>query len=310
MNSLNKNYLLLFFAIILLNSCDDFFETSIEIDPPSYEKKLAIIGEAKAGDSEIILKISESIGVLENDSLLFSISGVNVSAKINNVTLVVKETKVKNNTRDNIKYTIEVPQKLKGGDIVKIEAKYKDLPIAVIESKMPLSPKIENVKLNKSAGKDREGNELSKLEFNYHTLDPTIYLAGYYENQFIYCNASTTINGMFKCNSYDTTLQVQNIRFQDPEAAYNFYLKKSNADQLSKEIIMTFTNSFFSNNGLNNKTIIILESHNNDGYNYLVSARNYNNAIDNPFSTPVNIYSNVKNGYGILILSNNTRLEL
>lgn len=38
---------------------------------------------------------------------------------------------------------------------------------------------------------------------------------------------------------------------------------------------------------------------NKDYYKYIRSLNSYENAVDNPFAEPVNLYSNVKNGYGL-----------
>jgi len=44
---------------------------------------------------------------------------------------------------------------------------------------------------------------------------------------------------------------------------------------------------------------IYFRSINKELYNYYLSMKKYNEVQDNPFSEPVNVYSNIKNGYGI-----------
>jgi hypothetical protein len=308
-----KIYFLLICFSILMISCEDFFETSIEIEPPKYDKLLTIVGKANAGDAEVILKISETIGVLDNDSLLKGNSGVNVIAKLNNSILNVKEILGRGNLGNpEPRYAIEVPQKLKSGDKLSIEAKYKNLPMASVEAIIPAYPIVDNIKFTKDAGKNAEGDDISKLTFDYKTLEPNIYLTGYFVYQNINCSLREFKDGRYVCSKYDTSAYKQNINFQDPDTALEYYLKKSNTDQSKKEITMTFAQGLFDNNVNNNlyKPFVLLEIYGKDGYEYLVSAANYNNSYDNPFATPVNVKSNIVNGYGILLLSNSVRIDL
>ncbi len=309
-----------FLLILTLSSCEDFFETNIEIDPPKYEKKLAIVGKAKAGDSIIILNISESIGVLEQDSLMKGKSGVLVNASINGIKSNVKEIQVETydgsfNQQKTIyapRYIIEIPQGLKPGDLVKIEAKYGSLPVAKVETKVPIKPTVSNQVLTKEAGKNIDSEDISKLTFDYNISDPNIYLIGYSGIQSIYCSSSTTINGVYTCNKMDTLVYSTLISFQDPDAAKGYYLKKKNEDLSPKKLTLTFSRSLFDIKKVNNneKPFITLNNYNLDGYQYLLSLSSLYDADDNPFATPVNVKSNITGGLGILLLSYETRLEL
>jgi hypothetical protein len=295
MKKINILVALILFSIIL-SSCEDFFETSIEIDPPKYEKLLTIVGKASAGDDELILKISETIGVLENDSLLKGNSGVKVVAKLNNQLLNVSEfSRIAFNGVKEPRYAISFPQKLKAGDKLNIEASYKNLPIATVESTIPSTPKIENKVFTMDAGKNGNGDDISKVTFDYTTVEPNIYLVGYYENKNIYCSSRVIKDGVSTCTKYDTNSYTQLLTFQDPNAAFNYYLKKPNTDLTKKEIVITFQQGLFVSNPNNQnqiKPFITLEIHNKEG------------------ATPVNLKSNIVNGYGILLLSNNVKIEL
>ena len=55
---------LLFF--ISLTSCEDFFETTLELDPPPFETTLVIDCVAHTGQDSIEMRISRNAGILEN----------------------------------------------------------------------------------------------------------------------------------------------------------------------------------------------------------------------------------------------------
>ena len=50
--------------------------------------------------------------------------------------------------------------------------------------------------------------------------------------------------------------------------------------------------------GMRRSTVKLLHI-NKDYYNYIRSLNTYENAADNPFAEPVNLYTNVNNGYGL-----------
>lgn len=55
---------------------------------------------------------------------------------------------------------------------------------------------------------------------------------------------------------------------------------------------------------------VILQHITEDNYKYIKSSRKYNDARDNPFAEPVNIYTNIKNGYGIFTFKTTSSQEI
>jgi hypothetical protein len=53
-----------------------------------------------------------------------------------------------------------------------------------------------------------------------------------------------------------------------------------------------------SPSGIRRATVELLHI-NNDYFKYIKSLNSYENAVDNPFAEPVNLFSNAKNGYGL-----------
>ncbi|MEO6760529.1 MAG: hypothetical protein ABIO24_13805, partial [Saprospiraceae bacterium] len=62
-----RSYLFLSFIAISLASCsDDFFDQTIEIDPPPYSKQLVAHALASNRDSSFSLPLSRNFGILED----------------------------------------------------------------------------------------------------------------------------------------------------------------------------------------------------------------------------------------------------
>jgi hypothetical protein len=57
-------------------------------------------------------------------------------------------------------------------------------------------------------------------------------------------------------------------------------------------------NEFTNQQGRRMKPTVELLSINEDYFRYIKSVNSYDNALDNPFAEPVNVFSNIKNGYG------------
>ena len=59
-------YIIAISFFLILTSCEDFFETTLELDPPPFEKTLVIDHLAYTGRDTIDFRISTNAGILEN----------------------------------------------------------------------------------------------------------------------------------------------------------------------------------------------------------------------------------------------------
>lgn len=309
------NYIKLTFVILTISlfGCEDFFNTTIEIDPPSFEKRLIMLGKVSAGDTSMILRFTENIGVLENETKGVYLSGVKPTIYLNGVPQKVEEFKENSSYGLVSKYRVLFDRRLVSNDSISIAADYNNLPPISTSGIIPPTPTIIKLSYQIDGGIDQENEEISKVELSYQSTEDVIYTAAYAVNKEIFCVSWINENGMEKCLSYDTTFSSNLINIQDPDAAYGIYLKKDNKTKQAINLTATFSPYVFNNTWGDKDTtskFITFETYNKESYEYLISAKNYGNAIDNPFSTPVNVKSNIKDGYGVFLVSNKTMIEL
>lgn len=284
----------------ILMSCEDFFDTTIDIDPPKHEEKLVIIGNAEAGDSVVNFTMSKTVEILGVDSTLKFIAGVKIDAKFNNNPIAVSQKVL-----DDIPYyQIVLPQHLKSYDKINIKATYQDLPVLEVESITPQAPEITNIKFEYDGGKNQQGDLVSKLSFDYKNTQDVVYLSTLSNLFYIRC---LEFDDNFNCIRSDTFNYKSSLSNSDPRAINSTYFKK----EKSVDGDMIRYNGTIYRYSLNEKDVRfeVITMTEPIG-NYEISKINYYNSRDNPFATPVNVQSNVKNGFGALALNNVIRIKI
>jgi hypothetical protein len=289
MKIINKFLMLLCFFTFL--GCEDFFETTIEIDPPKYEPRIAINSVVENGDTEMIVVLTKSTGILEiEDNIDITLPGAKIDFKLNGVNITtIQERRFPAEGY----YEIDLPSALKVGDKIEMKVTYPNLPVAEVTSIIPAIPTISNVKYQQDGGKNIDGSEVSKITFDL-TSDVASYFRCDVKINSIYCRSFDTKN---MCSNYDTANYAQPIEFTDPSVIDATFVKKSANDPRTKTYIGT-TYRNFNIAGSSKGTEIEIYTLDEATYNYEVSKFLYYQSTDNPFATPVNIKSNVKNGYG------------
>lgn len=313
MRVLNYLKISLVITVLTLLGCEDFFDTTIDIDPPSYEKKLVLLGRASAGDTAMVLRFSENIGILENDTTAVYLSGVNTTVYLNGASQKIVEFKENSSFGFVSKYKVLFDRRLQSNDSISIEANYQSLPPISTSAIIPSAPTIKKISYQIDGGINQENEEISKVEVSYQSNDAFVYTAAYAESLIVYCTNWVFEDGMDKCLSFDTSLNTNLIEIQDPDAAYGIFLKKDNKTKQAINLTTTFSQYIFDDGWGDQDTMskfITFETYNKESYEYLISARNYDNSIDNPFSTPVNVKSNINDGYGVFLVTYRTMVKL
>jgi hypothetical protein len=287
-----KHILLIFVSLSLFSfmGCEDFFETTIDLDPPKHEPKLALVAAAKAGDDQILVKLTKSAGILEPDSLLKTIAGAQFSVTLNGNSISAEEFYGPNN---QTLYKLKLPGDLKEGDEVSIKVDYPGFKTLETKATVPEIPRISNAKYTVNGGKNEEGDDISKLTFDYASGLKVAYFKIESTEEIIYCSVYDDFGA---CIEYDTFIYTSNMKINDAAAVKENYAKKKIEDGVKK--------NYTCQTYRTNEITCTITSLSQEAYDYEISRIQYNESIDNPFATPVNVKSNIINGFGYFILNN------
>ncbi len=281
----------LFLSILLITSCEDAFTTVKEINLPEHEKKIAVF--SSLNDSICRIFISHSKSIDDNSGYDIVKANVNIYKNDKSFFSFVYPDDLKHGNITNS--FIALPKSINEGEKYELEVESSEYGIAKANQIVPDSPEIKDF-LYSEGFYIEQYDTLDKLEF-------TIEDDGEKENFYLF-NASLTF---FKLTRSKLNLDV------------------STDDPLVKEFYGNFERGFILSdktfNGQNKKMILKLQSYSfqyppdpdeyldtvelkvksitKDYYNFLLSQIQYNQSQDNPFAEPVNIYSNIKNGYGL-----------
>jgi hypothetical protein len=207
--------------------------------------------------------------------------------------------------RDTLKYDV-AEEKYKAptatvaaGKTYKLVATAPGFPAAEAISITPALVPINSYTLTHDARNDRDGNPQDELKivFNDNGGTEDFYLvrlkAGY--GGYLYC-VNTNDKDVEKL-VYDDPLYPEECLPSD-----RLLIADANFNGTTKTLIFFVSahslDPQVTSSGTSRATVELLHI-NKDYYRYIKSLNSYENATDNPFAEPVNLYSNVKNGYGL-----------
>ena len=288
-----KYLLFIMTAFFILSSCER--EAHINI-PPQVQK---LVAESWQGQNVFPeARISHTRGVTDP----LAQGGQANPYIVRNAIALLYENDV---FRDTLKFNI-VSEKYKAA-IARIQAgkTYKlllsapDFPAAEAISFTPLLVPINNLVFTANVRSDADGNPQDevKLSFTDNGATEDYYLLRILDayGGYLYC---------INTNDKD----VEKLVYEDPFYAEDclqsdrLLLSDINFNGALKTLIFYVeSGSLGTQNtpgGLRRATVELLHI-NKDYYKYIKSLNSYENAVDNPFAEPVNLYSNVKNGYGL-----------
>lgn len=289
--------LLVFTAIITLISC----ETQLEIELPPQESKL-VLNEVLYSDSTLKAEVSKSISILENEFDL-SVTGATVNLYENEVLMGQMQeapnepgkyfSNVIPSTNNYYKITVakDSYETIEGSTFF-----HEASPITQVESS--LQPSYN----------DPFGGEYNYRRFNVTFSDPATEVNFY--NISVYTKSCyIDINGDSTCSFYRSSI----------EAVYDPVLNAASNDFTYYDFGIPFDDSYFNGNnytlsfdvwaevydgeefaGSDSTYYIVLGTTDEAFYNYNKSISAYNFANGNPFAEPVQVYSNIQNGFGVL----------
>ncbi len=283
--------------IIIISSCEKFFSTTREVELPEHQKKLAVFSNLYGNTCDIFISHSKAI----DDSNDYKIVKANVTILKNNEEFFsfIYPDDLKDGNYNNI--SLVMPQNINEGEKYTLEVTSDELGTATAEQIVPQKPVISNFQYTENATSEF-GDTRDKLDFDI--VDPS----GYRNYYFFTVEATPHIKDSIGLSFYIST--------DDPVAQKVVLRNKSGIlisdktfDGKKRKLSLKIEpDRRYWSSGQEIKlydTIIVgIKGISKDYYNFLISKIQYNQSNDNPFAEPVNIYSNIENGYGLFSVEN------
>ncbi len=309
-----KQYIVLFILAVNIFSCRE----PIDIDVPDTQKKIVLNGFINP-DSIITVNLSESIGILEKDDDIKFLNNALVKIYENDV---FKET-LQYDTNGYYRGTV-YPQI---GKTYKITAENPPLDAVYAETEILPIPEISNITsepefdittqtwYNQETGEpfDTTFYKLSSIKIDVTLKDPpnisNYYLLTFSANLAQYGYYPPDYNPVFigyKMTSLDynaINLNWENYYFSNDLVGYviNDNLFDGNNFTVNADIWIGSGgyNGYSEGDNTLDKIYVNLLSITEDFYRYVISYSKYEDIEGNPLAEPVNIFSDIHNGFGL-----------
>jgi hypothetical protein len=292
-------YTIALFAILLLASC----EKDIIVDVPPQTTKLVVYGISST-NTPFRVYISKTAGILQNttpDS--YQVTNAFVQLYENNV---LKDTLVYDASTRN--YAVKRNTRAVAGNTYLLKASAPNITEVEAETVTPKAITIQSITRRANARTDANGQQLDELKITFTDDAAT---ANYYVVKIQaphYNGGGNMAYGPIYCmHSSDKDIERRNNA--DPTDFENcidgeFFMTDKNFNGRTKELLL-FVQHYNLDpviNPMNNRLyrpVVELNSVTAHHYKYRKSFDAYTDSEDNPFSEPVLVYTNVKNGYGV-----------
>ncbi len=287
-------YTFLILFCFLLFSCEDFFETTLELEEPEFTEQLVvncIINNLNLDQSYAL--VSKTIGLNDNPINSY-VSDANVNIIYpNGITYNLKHVDISNGSNSSIpfNYQGQLPD-LQPNEEYKIEVTQSEKTVTSTV-KMPPNNKLISALYLENGGLDNDGNDVSAIDI---LIDDSPDEVNYYK-----------IAAIKELNVYDQPLYLSsNNAFAIQSTTYSDIL--INDDQFNgQQFKLRLLFHDFDNEELGVQEYkVIMKSISKEQYDHDRILSRYFDNIENPFASPVQISSNIEGGLGLFALENIT----
>lgn len=276
-------YLFVISMFLPLTSCEDFFETTLELDPPPFTRTLVIDHLTYTGRDTLNFRISTNAGVLENIEIYeLNINDATVTLEVNGVSYTAK---VNSNNGVYNNYSVILSSSLKPGDEVSILALHPVFGRATSSFRFLPETEILSAVFFEDGGLDQSGDERSKITVNLVDKPGK----NYYAVQILTPHFNDQIRTT-DVSSLDPSVSESHER-------YTVLLTDEGYD--GKEKTIDFQIYRISDVLAKGKVKLVWYSISEDYYKFSRSLHAHQNTADNPFGTPVPVTTNINGGTGI-----------
>jgi len=296
-------YIVVLFGLFLLGSCgEDFFETTLEVDPPAFEKRLAIHAFGTTRTNDLRVLVTESYGLLDNDnanSLIFS-----ATIKLFKNGSEVYELDPLPHAGQSYDFNYIMPQGIHDfeiGALYQLVVEAPGFPRAVANAIVPNDNDPLKVEFEEDAGSGFDDDGSSGLNVTFQ--DKPIQ-SDFYELQALmrFENNGNPYYEWGSTDSFDpaTIYGLDNLLFADD----SFDGVEKTIELLINEISLPQDQDDLDRLYLNWR--VVSEDH----YLFNRTAQSFIDNNENPFSSPIQVYSNFENGLGIFSIVNESFIKV
>lgn len=290
-----KNILFFTFIIILFSSCEDFFSTTLKVDPPPHEDQLVTSAFFTNADTNLQVLVNRSTAILENiDQNTRNIDGATV--RLFSGEELLTTIPFNSNPNQTIFNHIERGTSVifESGQEYTLKVDHPDYEEASATVVVPNEVIPFRFDLEEDAGIDEYGDRSDRVTVEFN--DPS-------EEENFYEMALFTIRDF---GNGDVSFENHYISTLDLNLNDSF----NGASVISDETFNGQTYKLqldinrYENNVGEFQTFLIWRSVTKDYYQYSQSVRLQREAEDfGPFSEPVSIRSNFENGLGLFSIN-------
>lgn len=268
---------------LFLSSCENFFSTTITLDPPPFDKMIILDLYEDRTSTSANLNVTTNFGILDSERSLeeYYINDADVFFTVNG-----QLQEVQRNMNEIINYTISFDRALDAEDKCVLEVVHPDYSTAKAELSILPKSNITEIVFEENGGLDFDGNERSKITIKL--LDKPG--KNFYMVQVLAPDFAGGINETY-ISSIDPVVS-ESYRY------YTLLISDESFDGLQKNIeVQLYRQS--RDEALENVKVRwydISESF----YKYSRALKAQYDNYDNPFATPIQVPSNVQNGAGMV----------
>jgi len=297
-----KNILSVIILITLFYSCEDAFTTIREIDLPEHEQKLSVFSNIV--DKKVSFFISHSKSM--NDNTPYKNFSADVSLYKDNLEILNFEYLTEKFVGGDSILTYTLNDSINSGSEYVIRVISKEFGIAKSTQVVPSKAKIINISYKRNGIKEKYDDYYKDLlEFDVKDDEnaENFYMIQLFGLDTLQKNGKTykigyrslTINSK---NDVTTTNLYYNGKNTVILSDKNF-----NGTTIKLDIAVNTDNYNYNHPKYLTEFKIKILSISKDLYNFLLSNEYSEEAEYNPFAEPVNIHSNIENGYGLFSAS-------
>jgi hypothetical protein len=277
------SYLLACGFLVSISSCENFFETTLELDPPTFEKKIVVSAFAKAGDTSINIMVTENFGILDNTKTPVLVNP-QLSCKIDGIT----QTKV---NYDKKSFNVKLDKPLEAGQICELKVTHTGFPDVQASQTVPALVELKKLKFVEEGGLDPNGNKQSKIEIQFD--DPVgknyygavVYIK-YNKQEMFYPTQTSVIDQGSISEVNGSGVIINDLSFDGKRKELDLLIRRFYLDETKSNIKVEWIN--------------LTE----EDFKFKKSNQQYSKSSDNPFATPADVYTNINGGLGFFLLSN------
>ena len=294
---------ILFLGIILsLSSCEDFFETTLEIDPPEHVEQLVVQAFGSTETDVLNVSVSKTTGILDDvyeDDL--QINDAAVVLIHNGTSYALDFTTPSQNQGKPYNYILADGNiDLKAGELYTLEVETSGFEKAIATCSVP------NIVLPDNFEFDEEGPNVFESEYSEVSMILSDPIA---EDNFYEFNLS--IGNEFNNEIYFQSVYTETLDPVVEEAISGLLLKDISFNGEDKVLELLLERFYIQNEpDVADRIYVSWRTVSEDHYLYTKSFEQHLESADNPFASPVQVYSNVENGLGIFTIYNEDRIKI